>query len=96
MKLLFAGHPVIMWSVPTRRMLHGITEKKENTILLQEISNVKLLMYIYTNSEGKGVLGDFFDHRIDIRYQVNASKTIKASPFSYLQNEENVVLYTMK
>lgn len=63
-------------------------EKKENTILLQEISNVKLLMYIYTNSEGKGVLGDFFDHRIDIRYQVNASKTIKASPFSYLQNED--------
>lgn len=62
-------------------------EKKENTILLQEISNVKLLMYIYTNSEGKGVLGDFFDHRIDIRYQVNTSKTIKASPFSYLQNE---------
>ena len=63
-------------------------EKKENTILLQEISNVKLLMYIYTNSEGKGVLGDFFDHRIDIRYQVNTSKTIKASPFSYLQNED--------
>ena len=63
-------------------------EKNENTILLQEISNVKLLMYIYTNSEGKGVLGDFFDHRIDIRYQVNASKTIKASPFSYLQNED--------
>lgn len=63
-------------------------EKIENTILLQEISNVKLLMYIYTNSEGKGVLGDFFDHRIDIRYQVNASKTIKASPFSYLQNED--------
>ena len=63
-------------------------EKKENTILLQEISNVKLLMYIYTNSEGKGVLGDFFDHRIYIRYQVNTSKTIKASPFSYLQNED--------
>lgn len=63
-------------------------EKIENTILLQEISNVKLLMYIYTDSEGKGVLGDFFDHRIDIRYQVNASKTIKASPFSYLQNED--------
>ena len=63
-------------------------EKKENTILLQEISNVKLLMYIYTNSVGKGVLGDFFDHRIDIRYQVNTSKTIKASPFSYLQNED--------
>lgn len=60
---------------------------QETTLTVMEISNVKLLLWCAANSDGVCTFGDFFDKTIRIRYKVNDTTKIDASPFSYLQND---------
>ena len=56
--------------------------------MLMEISNIKLLLWCSVDKNGMCMFGDFFDHQIKIRYQVNKTEKAEASPFSYLCNDK--------
>jgi len=58
----------------------------ESTLTLAEIGNLNLLLWESVDKDGNSFFGDFFDGRIDIKYQFEAGKHYESSPFSYLQN----------
>lgn len=61
--------------------------KPDNTILLFEIANVKLLSWCIVDKNGECAIGDFFDGAIKISYLYQGKERINASIYSYLQND---------
>lgn len=61
--------------------------KPNNTILLFEIANVKLLSWCIVDKNGECAIGDFFDGAIKISYLYQGKERINASIYSYLQND---------
>lgn len=61
--------------------------KPDNTILLFEIANVKLLSWCIIDKNGECAIGDFFDGAIKISYLYQGKERINASIYSYLQND---------
>lgn len=61
---------------------------QETTLIVMEISNIKLLLWCAANKDGVCTFGDFFDRTISLRYKVSDTEDIEASPFSYLQNDD--------
>lgn len=62
-------------------------KKPENSILLFEIANVKLLLWCVVDKNGECAIGDFFDGAINISYLYQGKERINASIYSYLQND---------
>lgn len=62
-------------------------KKPENSILLFEIANVKLLLWCIVDKNGECAIGDFFDGAINISYLYQRKERINASIYSYLQND---------
>lgn len=62
-------------------------KKTENSILLFEIANVKLLLWCVVDKNGECAIGDFFDGAINISYLYQGKERINASIYSYLQND---------
>ena len=60
---------------------------QKSTLLVADISNVKLLLWCAVDKNGNCFIGDFFDKTIKLSYRVSDKETISVSPFSYLQNE---------
>ena len=63
-------------------------KKPENSILLFEIANVKLLLWCVVDKNGECAIGDFFDGAINISYLYQGKERINASLYSYLQNDD--------
>lgn len=61
--------------------------KQQTAILTLEISNITLLLYCVVGKDNVCALGDFFDNKLKIAYNVNEKEKVNVSPFSYLQNE---------
>lgn len=61
---------------------------QKSTLLLLEISNVKLLLWCGVGKDDECVIGDFFDKSIKISYKIDDNTTINVSPYSYLQLEK--------
>lgn len=61
---------------------------QKSTLLLLEISNIKLLLWCGVGKDDECVIGDFFDRSIRISYKIDDNKTINVSPYSYLQLEK--------
>lgn len=59
----------------------------ENSILLFEIANIKLLLWCVADKNGECTIGDFFDGAINISYLYQGKERINASLYSYLQND---------
>lgn len=57
-----------------------------STLIIFEISNVKLLLWCAANKDGDCMFGDFCDHTLGITYKPD-DRNISVSPYSYLQNE---------
>ena len=57
-----------------------------STLMIFDISNVKLLLWCAANKDGDCMFGDFCDHTIGITYKPE-DRNINVSPYSYLQNE---------
>lgn len=62
-------------------------KKPENSILLFEIANIKLLLWCIVDKNGECAIGDFFDGAINISYLYQGKERINASIYSYLQND---------
>lgn len=62
-------------------------KKPENSILLFEIANIKLLLWCIVDKNGECAIGDFFDGAINISYLYQRKERINASIYSYLQND---------
>jgi hypothetical protein len=60
---------------------------QESTLIVMEISNVKLLLWCAANTDGICKFGDFFDKSIRLSYKISETECFEASPFSYLQND---------
>lgn len=60
---------------------------QESKVILMEISNVKLLVLLTANKEGKCMFSDFFSHKLSLRYKFSDTESVEASSFSYLQND---------
>lgn len=60
----------------------------ESTLILVEIGNLNLLLWESVDKDGNSFFGNFFDGRIDIKYQFEEGKHFESSPFSYLQNND--------
>ena len=62
----------------------------ENSILLFEIANIKLLLWCVADNDKNGecTIGDFFDGAINISYLYQGKERINASLYSYLQNDD--------
>ena len=60
----------------------------ENSILLFEIANIKLLLWCVADKNGECTIGDFFDGAINISYLYQGKERINASLYSYLQNDD--------
>ena len=60
----------------------------ESTLILVEIGNLNLLLWESVDKDGNSFFGNFFDGRIDIKYQFEEGKHYESSPFSYLQNND--------
>lgn len=60
----------------------------ENSILLFEIANIKLLLWCVADKNGECTIGDFFDGAINISYLFQGKEIINASLYSYLQNDD--------
>lgn len=58
----------------------------ENSILLFEIANIKLLLWCVADNDKNGecTIGDFFDGAINISYLYQGKERINASLYSYL------------
>lgn len=61
---------------------------QETSLILFEISNIKLLLWCVAGADGICAFGDFFDKTIQISYKYNGKDKIAASPYSYLKNED--------
>lgn len=61
---------------------------QETSLILFEISNIKLLLWCVAGADGNCAFGDFFDKTIQISYDYNGKEKIAASPYSYLKNED--------
>ena len=59
---------------------------QKSTLMIFDISNVKLLLWCAANENGDCMFGDFCDHTIEISYKPE-DRSIIVSPYSYLQNE---------
>lgn len=59
---------------------------QKSTLMIFDISNVKLLLWCAANENGDCMFGDFCDHTIEISYKPE-DRNIIVSPYSYLQNE---------
>lgn len=59
---------------------------QKSTLMIFDISNVRLLLWCAANENGDCMLGDFCDHTIEISYKPE-DRNIIVSPYSYLQNE---------
>lgn len=59
----------------------------DNSILLFEIANIKLLLWCVADKNGECTIGDFFDGAINISYLYQGKERINASLYSYLQND---------
>lgn len=57
-----------------------------STLMLFEISNVKLLLWCAVNQNGECMFGNFCDHNVGFTYEQEGT-SIRVSPYSYLQNE---------
>ena len=57
-----------------------------STLMLFEISNVKLLLWCSADQNGECKFGDFCDHTISVTHK-RIDRNISVSPYSYLQNE---------
>lgn len=80
------GHQIDML---IETMLKGNTvnlQGQTSTLMLFEISNVKMLLWCAANKNGDCMFGDFCDHTIGITYKPE-DRNISVSPYSYLQNE---------
>ena len=60
---------------------------QKSTLLVADISNIKLLLWCAADKNGNCFIGDFFDKTIKLLYRVSDKETINVSPFSYLQND---------
>lgn len=58
-----------------------------STLLVWEISNVKLLLWCSVGIDGKCTLGDFFDGELNIAYKYGENMVYESSAFTYLQTE---------
>lgn len=58
-----------------------------STLLVWEISNVKLLLWCSVGIDGKCSLGDFFDGELNIAYKYGENMVYESSAFTYLQTE---------
>lgn len=61
---------------------------QETSLILFELSNIKLLLWCVAGADGNCAFGDFFDKTIQISYDYNGKEKIAASPYSYLKNED--------
>lgn len=59
---------------------------QKSSLMIFDISNVKLLLWCAANENGDCMFGDFCDHTIEISYKPE-DRNIIVSPYSYLQNE---------
>ena len=59
---------------------------QKTTLMIFDISNVKLLLWCAANKNGDCMFGDFCDHTIEVSYKPE-DRNIIVSPYSYLQNE---------
>lgn len=59
---------------------------QKSTLMIFDISNVKLLLWCAANENGYCMFGDFCDHTIEMSYKLE-DRNIIVSPYSYLQNE---------
>lgn len=57
-----------------------------STLMIFDISNVKLLLWCAANKNGDCMFGDFCDHTLGVSYKPE-DRNISVSPYSYLQNE---------
>lgn len=62
------------------------TESHKNSLIKVVIGNINLLLWINTNEDGMCMIGDFFDHQVELMYKKDG-KNIEVSPFTYLQND---------
>lgn len=58
---------------------------QETTLLMLEISNIKLLLWCAAGKDDMCVIGDFFDGSIRITYKIGEEEVINVSPYSYMQ-----------
>lgn len=59
---------------------------QKSTLMIFDISNVKLLLWCAANENGDCMFGDFCDHTIEISYKPE-DRNISVSPYSYLQTD---------
>lgn len=59
---------------------------QKSTLMIFDISNVKLLLWCVANKNGDCMFGDFCDHSVEISYKPE-NRNVSVSPYSYLQNE---------
>lgn len=67
-------------------------KEPENSILLFEIANVKLLLWCVADKNSECTIGDFFDGAINISYLYQGKERINTSIYSYLQ----MMIYGLK
>lgn len=57
---------------------------QKTTLMLINIGNLNLLVWLVANHEGKVAIGDFFDSTVEVNRKISKDETVRTSVFSYL------------
>lgn len=61
---------------------------QRNTLIIIEISNIKLLLWQVVDRNDMCQFGDFFDHSFTLFCQTNENEQIEICPYSYLKSDD--------